>query len=665
MKYEARTWLRGVCVSAALGAAAAAAVGCSSEGAPVSSAEGIGTARDALATPTLTFPGSFYADTATRLNDGRVLVAGGLTKSGTTDAATTATAIYDPSTNQWASTGSLMASRIDPTAIRMADGRVLISGGKNLSTSLASNEVYNPATGTFTTVFGDLAVPRWGHAAVLLNNGSIMVAGGSTAQTTTAMRAEIVGGGTVSGWMGPWHGRVSLTRASGGSILALYDAEAWMYAEPSGTWTKVASPLLSRRGQRVIRLDDGRLLMLGGDATVPNPNGIGSTSVPTASVELYDPATNVWSPTGSLSRPPGQFDDLVNVPGGDVLLIGSKLRVERYSAATGTWSLREPLSKTPMAAVTLESGAVLVLEAAPVGSNYFTSAEVYDPSSPLCAQMTCQQQGAACGALDDGCGDVLLCGSCPSGQFCNNNACFCDSLTTCAAQGKTCGIISDGCGGTLSCGTCAAGQSCTNNVCTSAPTCAHSECVSGTKLTSSCSSCAQTVCAADPFCCNSSWDSACVSRAKAVCSVCASTCTPTTCSALGKNCGSVSNGCGGTLSCGTCAAGQTCTNNVCTACTPTTCSALGKNCGSVSNGCGGTLSCGTCAAGQTCTNNVCTTPPPSGTCAHSQCTTGAKLTSGCTSCVASICAVDPYCCSTAWDSICVGRVASTCQLSCP
>jgi hypothetical protein len=37
--------------------------------------------------------------------------------------------------------------------------------------------------------------------------------------------------------------------------------------------------------------------------------------------------------------------------------------------------------------------------------------------------------------------------------------------TTCGALGKTCGNVADGCGGTLSCGTCGSGQTCENNVC--------------------------------------------------------------------------------------------------------------------------------------------------------------------------------------------------------
>jgi len=62
--------------------------------------------------------------------------------------------------------------------------------------------------------------------------------------------------------------------------------------------------------------------------------------------------------------------------------------------------------------------------------------------------------------------------------------------------------------------------------------------------------------------------------------------------------------------------------------------------------------------------------PSKGTCAHPLCGTGVALTAGCdvpplsSSCVADICAVDSYCCTTAWDSVCVDEVATVCSLGC-
>jgi hypothetical protein len=62
---------------------------------------------------------------------------------------------------------------------------------------------------------------------------------------------------------------------------------------------------------------------------------------------------------------------------------------------------------------------------------------------------------------------------------------------------------------------------------------------------------------------------------------------------------------------------------------------------------------------------VCPSPDLQGTCAHSLCTTGTALTSGCDPCVTQICQEDSFCCNTGWDSICVNEVASVCGCGCP
>src|SRR3954469_12088201 len=47
-------------------------------------------------------------------------------------------------------------------------------------------------------------------------------------------------------------------------------------------------------------------------------------------------------------------------------------------------------------------------------------------------------------------------------------------------------------------------------------------------------------------------------------------------------------------------------------------------------------------------------------CTHPICSAGTKLISRWDPCAPKICAVDNYCCSTSWDSVCVGEVASIC-----
>jgi len=88
------------------------------------------------------------------------------------------------------------------------------------------------------------------------------------------------------------------------------------------------------------------------------------------------------------------------------------------------------------------------------------------PYTPVCTPTTCTAQGIQCGPASDGCGNLLMCGSCASGQTCGGGgAGQCGTQTmctpeTCMSQGIQCGQAGDGCGNVIDCGNCAAGQIC-------------------------------------------------------------------------------------------------------------------------------------------------------------------------------------------------------------
>jgi len=84
--------------------------------------------------------------TATRLPDGRVLIAGGINSAGQTIASAE---IYDPATRTFSSAGSMVTSRQTHTATLLPSGKVLLAGGFT-SGFFTSAEVYDPVAGTFT-----------------------------------------------------------------------------------------------------------------------------------------------------------------------------------------------------------------------------------------------------------------------------------------------------------------------------------------------------------------------------------------------------------------------------------------------------------------------------------------------------------------------------------
>jgi hypothetical protein len=83
-----------------------------------------------------------------------------------------------------------------------------------------------------------------------------------------------------------------------------------------------------------------------------------------------------------------------------------------------------------------------------------------------CTPRTCAAAGASCGPVADGCGGLLMCGTCTPPETCGGGGtpykCGAPSCTpaTCASLGYNCGLAADGCGGLLNCGSCTSPQTC-------------------------------------------------------------------------------------------------------------------------------------------------------------------------------------------------------------
>ena len=113
------------------------------------------------------------SQTATLLLNGKVLVAGGW--NGSTSLASAE--LFDPAFGTWTATGSMTTNRYYHTATLLQNGQVLVVGGKAGGTTLASADLFNPNTGTWTNT-GSLHTSRNFHTATLLPSGQVLVVGG-------------------------------------------------------------------------------------------------------------------------------------------------------------------------------------------------------------------------------------------------------------------------------------------------------------------------------------------------------------------------------------------------------------------------------------------------------------------------------------------------------
>jgi Galactose oxidase, central domain/Kelch motif len=299
--------------------------------------------------------------TATLLPNGKVLIAGGY--NGTTSLSSTE--LYDPVTNKFAAataTPVMNAARDGATATLLPNGEVLIAGGGNGSTVLGSTELYDPATKRFAAavVAPSMNTARSGAIATLLPNGKVLIAGGYDDGNPPSL-----------------------------SSTELYDPTTNTFAPPTST----PSMNDQREYATATVLPNGKVLIAGGEIYF---EGV------LYSAELYVPATNTFAP--STSMPTMNHGHILAtatlLANGQVLIAGGQDLVaphlyntlndtELYDPGTNTFALSSstPLMNTARdsaAATLLPNGEVLIaggqsIVGAPPHLIFLSSTELYSP----------------------------------------------------------------------------------------------------------------------------------------------------------------------------------------------------------------------------------------------------------------------------------------------
>jgi WD40 repeat protein len=343
--------------------------------------------------------------TATLLQNGRVLIAGGYSTPDLTWTFYASAEIYDPATGKFTTTGSMSAARANATATLLADGRVLIAGGQGCSNpkhctnirsgdiqqDLLSADIYDPATGRFTgtgSMTGALAT--YSTVATLLPDGRVLIAGldvglaelyDPTTGKFVRTGKEAPVGSPMTSTLLP-NSKVLVTGSSDG-----LDTVAQLYDLASGRFTTISLALPAgaqapSRGfdrqppETATLLKDGRVLLFEGGYT-----------------ETYDPATGACADAGFIS--PGDqwdFPTATLLPDGRVLFEGGILGWSATSARphTNTAVLLDPtggptrtgstqVARQGQTATLLPDGSVLIAGGQSTDGDPFASAELFKP----------------------------------------------------------------------------------------------------------------------------------------------------------------------------------------------------------------------------------------------------------------------------------------------
>ena len=245
--------------------------------------------------------------TATLLNNGEVLVAGGLSIGGEGQPriGSSYAEIYDPTSGTWSSTGNMTKARSMHRAILLDDGNVMAIGRE-------SSEIYDPSTGKWTA-HGKLSTDHGGQfTATLLNDGKILVAGGGHSE---------------------WVEGVEVSPPTPIASVDLYDPG-------SGEWSPAGDMLYPTLGHTATLLPNGHVLVVG-----------------FLQSQTYDPGSDTWVDAGQMDvqrgspmigGPAGSFHTATLMPSGRVLITGgnqmelSKFGKETDREGIGTIEIYDP-----------------------------------------------------------------------------------------------------------------------------------------------------------------------------------------------------------------------------------------------------------------------------------------------------------------------------------
>jgi hypothetical protein len=285
------------------------------------------------------------------------------------------------------SDSTLMFARWGARVAELPDGSVLVAGAPNVgcdqAPQLLSVEIRDPATRTFDQGPSLLSVHGWGSGLTVLDDGRILLAAGYTCTEACVV------------------------------------ADTEIFDPVTFAWTSTSPLPHGRVGGVLVRLFDGRALMIAGEVADPVSGTGGScTTINDDPGRVFDPATGRWSAAGAeIQRPRPKAVRLMDgrvlvTGGGDPGIIDQTTDVEIFDPDTNTFELGPPLSSPRMGeTLTLLRDGRVLIAGGYEGNTAVAIAEIYDPlTNTIVAAQPMNDARADAGASRISSGAVIVSG---------------------------------------------------------------------------------------------------------------------------------------------------------------------------------------------------------------------------------------------------------------
>jgi serine/threonine protein kinase len=300
-------------------------------------------------------PEGVWGNGVTQFGSGQVAIFSA--SSGSPSSPTLETWTLDPKTGSIAGGPAMARSQAVPAVAVFNGGSVMIAGGWGGSNPISDAEILDASTGSFTAV-ASMAYPRSQATATDIGNGRVLVAGG-------------------------W------TQYDSGSSVFTATASAEIYNINTRSWSAAASMSTPRALATATRLQDGRVLVAGGDSGWQGPDAPGANQQVLSSAEIYNPANDAWQNAGNMSVPRAtQSASLLS--NGHVLLTGGwsdgsqlgLVSTDEFVPGTGWHKAADmPGPHGQARLVALKDGRLLEVGGVGGSGNATAETDLYDPDT--------------------------------------------------------------------------------------------------------------------------------------------------------------------------------------------------------------------------------------------------------------------------------------------